>query len=234
MESDILAENLRIGYSSNLILAKIDKLKIKRGEIVSIVGESGIGKTTFLKTIARLIKPIEGRVRILGNYDEIERGRLGYIPQKLGLIKHESVFSNVLEGAICNQTVLKSIIGLHEKEVIDSVDKAIALMELSDKKDEPVKELSGGQQRRVAIARTIAQNPKIILADEFLSELDDKTLESVWNVMLEFVNSKAITLIMVEHNIERAKLADRVFKMEIDDELSISFNTAVSVLKEVK
>ena len=234
MGSDILAENLRIGYSSNLILAKIDKLKIKKGEIVSIVGESGIGKTTFLKTIARLIKPIEGRVRILGNDDEIERGRLGYIPQKLGLIKHESVFSNVLEGAICNQTVLKSIIGLHEKEVIDSVDKAIALMELSDKKDEPVKELSGGQQRRVAIARTIAQNPKIILADEFLSELDDKTLESVWNVMLEFVNSKAITLIMVEHNIERAKLADRVFKMEIDDELSISFNTAVSVLKEVK
>ena len=234
MESDILAENLRIGYSSNLILAKIDKLKIKRGEIVSIVGESGIGKTTFLKTIASLNKPIEGRVRILGNDDEIERGRLGYIPQKLGLIKHESVFSNVLEGAICNQTVLKSIIGLHEKEVIDSVDKAIALMELSDKKDDPVKELSGGQQRRVAIARTIAQNPKIILADEFLSELDDKTLESVWNVMLEFVNSKAITLIMVEHNIERAKLADRVFKMEIDDELSISFNTAVSVLKEVK
>ena len=234
MENDILTENLRIGYSSNLILAKIDKLKIKRGEIVSIVGESGIGKTTFLKTIARLIKPIEGRVRILGNDDEIERGRLGYIPQKLGLIKHESVFSNVLEGAICNQTVLKSIIGLHEKEVIDSVDKAIALMELSDKKDDPVKELSGGQQRRVAIARTIAQNPKIILADEFLSELDDKTLESVWNVMLEFVNSKAITLIMVEHNIERAKLADRVFKMEIDDELSISFNTAVSVLKEVK
>ena len=221
MGSDILAENLRIGYSSNLILAKIDKLKIKKGEIVSIVGESGIGKTTFLKTIARLIKPIEGRVRILGNDDEIERGRLGYIPQKLGLIKHESVFSNVLEGAICNQTVLKSIIGLHEKEVIDSVDKAIALMELSDKKDEPVKELSGGQQRRVAIARTIAQNPKIILADEFLSELDDKTLESVWNVMLEFVNSKAITLIMVEHNIERAKLADRVFKMERDGEISV-------------
>ena len=215
------AKNLKIGYSPNTVLAQIDELNIERGEIISIVGESGIGKTTLLKTIAHLVKPINGKIEILGKENKPQRGDIGYIPQKLGLIKHESVFSNVLEGAVCNQTILKSIVGLHEENVINKVDEAIALMELSDKKDESVKKLSGGQQRRVAIARTIAQNPKIILADEFLSELDDKTLEIVWNIMLEFVKSKSITLIIIEHNVERAKVADRYFKMERDGEISV-------------
>ena len=215
------AKNLKIGYSPNTVLAQIDELNIERGEIISIVGESGIGKTTLLKTIAHLVKPINGKIEILGKESKPQRGDIGYIPQKLGLIKHESVFSNVLEGAVCNQSILKSIVGLHEEDVINKVDEAIALMELSDKKDEAVKKLSGGQQRRVAIARTIAQNPKIILADEFLSELDDKTLEIVWNIMLEFVKSKSITLIIIEHNIKRAKMADRYFKMERDGGISV-------------
>ena len=73
--------------------------------------------------------------------------------------------------------------------------------------------LSGGQQRRVAIARTMAQGAKLILADEFLSELDDKTANNVWNIMSEYVRSNEITLVIVEHNVERAKLADRCFEL---------------------
>jgi ABC-type lipoprotein export system ATPase subunit len=87
-------------------------------------------------------------------------------------------------------------------------------LKLSDKIDEPIKYLSGGQQRRVAIARTMAQGAKLILADEFLSELDDKTANNVWNVMYDYVKANQITLIIVEHNIERAKLADRCFKLQ--------------------
>ena len=104
------------------------------------------------------------------------------------------------------------------KKVIDKVKEAIELMDLSDKIDEPVKRLSGGQQRRVAIARTMAQGPKLILADEFLSELDDKTIENVWNTMVDYVESNNITLVIVEHNVERAKLAKRCFKLEKDNE----------------
>ena len=91
------AKNLKIGYSPNTVLAQIDELNIERGEIISIVGESGIGKTTLLKTIAHLVKPINGKIEILGKENKPQRGDIGYIPQKLGLIKHESVFSNVLE-----------------------------------------------------------------------------------------------------------------------------------------
>ena len=101
-------------------------------------------------------------------------------------------------------------------------------MNLADKIDEQIKRLSGGQQRRVAIARTIAQNPKLILADEFLSELDNKTVNSVWKTMLNYVEKENITLIVVEHNIERAKLAKRCLKLEYDKE------NGYSILKEVK
>ena len=226
MSNVIHADGLEIGYSPDNVLAKIKNLKIKKGEIVSIIGESGIGKTTFLKSIAQLINPLSGNLKVFDNSQV--RGRIGYIPQKLGLIKHETVFFNVLEGAICNESILRSISGFHEEEVITKVEESIKLMNLSDKIDEQIKRLSGGQQRRVAIARTIAQNPKLILADEFLSELDNKTVNSVWKTMLNYVEKENITLIVVEHNIERAKLAKRCLKLEYDKE------NGYSILKEVK
>ena len=226
MSNVIHADGLEIGYSPDNVLAKIKNLKIKKGEIVSIIGESGIGKTTFLKSIAQLINPLSGNLKVF--YNSQVRGRIGYIPQKLGLIKHETVFFNVLEGAICNESILRSISGFHEEDVITKVEESIKLMNLADKIDEQIKRLSGGQQRRVAIARTIAQNPKLILADEFLSELDNKTVNSVWKTMLNYVEKENITLIVVEHNIERAKLAKRCLKLEYDKE------KGYSILKEVK
>ena len=218
MSSIIHIANLKIGYSPDAILSEINNLQIKKGDIVSIIGKSGIGKTTFLKNIAHLVNPISGTLKVFDSDKAPNRGVIGYIPQKLGLIKHETVYSNVLEGAICNQSILRSISGFHEEKVIDKVKEAIELMDLSDKIDEPVKRLSGGQQRRVAIARTMAQGPKLILADEFLSELDDKTIENVWNTMVDYVKSNNITLVIVEHNLERAKLAKRCFKLEKDNE----------------
>ena len=215
MTYSINADNLKIGYSK--ILAEINKFKIKQGEIISIIGKSGIGKTTFLKTIANLINPMEGKLSIFDTEPKKERGLVGYIPQKLGLVKHGSVFSNVLQGAVCEEPVWRSITGFHEKRTLEKVQDSIEIMDLKEKIDEPISKLSGGQQRRVAIARTMAQNPRIILADEFLSELDAKTAENVWKNMLNYVKEKNITLVIVEHNIEWAKLADRCFEMELKE-----------------
>tara|TARA_B100001123_G_C15022715_1_gene912169 strand:+ start:78 stop:773 length:696 start_codon:yes stop_codon:yes gene_type:complete len=210
----INASNLKIGYSKNTVLALVEELEIQQGEIVSIIGESGIGKTTLLKTIANLIKPIEGTLETFEEEVITVRGRVGFIPQKLGLIKHETVFANVMEGAICNESIWRSIIGFHEQRTIDTVQETIEQMNLSDKINESVKRLSGGQQRRVAIARTIAQKPRLILADEFLSELDDNTADNVWKTMLDYVKANSITLVIVEHNVNRAKAAQRCFSME--------------------
>ena len=227
MSSVVSAVDLKIGYSSSLVLASIDNLQVDKGEIISIIGESGIGKTTLLRNIAKLQKPIDGELQLFGSSSYPGRGNVGYIPQKLGLVKHETVYFNVLEGAICHESMLKSIFGFHDQKVVNNVEKSISLMKLLDKIDEPIKFLSGGQQRRVAIARTMAQGAKLILADEFLSELDDKTADNVWNVMYDYVKANQITLIIVEHNIERAKLADRCFKLERG-------NADYSVLVEVE
>ena len=213
MTGQIHAENLRIGYSANSVLAQISNFNVESGDIVSIVGKSGIGKTTFLKTIANLVEPIGGKLTVFGKSPERIRGRIGYIPQKLGLLKHDTVYGNVLQGAICHESIWRSTFGFHEPKVIDRVNETIEIMNLKDKIHEPVKRLSGGQQRRVAIARTIAQNPKIILADEFLSELDDETANDVWSLMLDYVNSNSITLLIVEHNLDRASQAEKCFKM---------------------
>ena len=106
-------------------------------------------------------------------------------------------------------------------------------MGLSEKIYEPIRRLSVGQQRRVAIARTMAQSPKIILADEFLSELDEKTLEMVKTEVVEFVRNESSTLIVVEHDVSRAKsIADRM--LVIDDgrvNPFISRTTALEVKK---
>ena len=217
MSSVVSAVNLKIGYSSSSVLASIDNLQIGNGEIISIIGESGIGKTTLLRNIAKLQKPLDGELLIFGSSSYPARGNIGYIPQKLGLVKHETVYFNVLEGAICHESIVKSIFGFHDQKVVDKVEESISLMNLLDKIDTPIKYLSGGQQRRVAIARTMAQGAKLILADEFLSELDDKTADNVWNVMYDYVKANQITLLIVEHNIERAKLADRCFKLEKGD-----------------
>ena len=222
MTGQIYAENLRIGYSANSVLAQISNFNVESGDIVSIVGKSGIGKTTFLKTIANLVEPIGGKLTVFDKSPERIRGRIGYIPQKLGLLKHDTVYGNVLQGAICHESIWRSILGFHEPKVIDRVNETIEIMNLKDKIHEPVKRLSGGQQRRVAIARTIAQNPKIILADEFLSELDDETANDVWTLMLDYVKSNSITLLIVEHNLDRASQAERRFKMTNSAESSFS------------
>ena len=225
--SVIHAKNLKIGYSENAVLGIIEKLEIQQGEIVSIIGESGIGKTTFLKTIANLVKPIEGILETFEEDGVTVRGRVGFIPQKLGLIKHETVFANVMGGAICNESIWRSITGFHEEKTIDIVNEAIKQMNLSDKINEPVKRLSGGQQRRVAIARTIAQKPRLILADEFLSELDDNTADNVWRTMLDYVKTDSITLVIVEHNVSRAKSAQRCFSMQKEENKKFAILTEV-------
>ena len=201
---------MSIGFSQPLV-SKIN-LTIQPGEIVAIVGISGLGKTTLLRTIAGLIPKLSGR--IIGNIRT--RGGIGYIPQRLGLVRHASVYHNVELGARCGVKVKTSDGNLlnWSRRKSEVIHNTVKLVGLSEKIDEPIRRLSGGQQRRVATARAIAQSPELILADEFLSELDKENSDSIILLMKEYVKNTQCGMLLVEHHLERAvQIADRIIDL---------------------
>lgn len=196
--------DLVIGY--NEPLCEPITLEVRPGEIIAILGSSGIGKTTLVRTIAGLVRPLEGD---FGLHVE-RRGGLGYIPQRLGLVRHATVAHNVSLGARLNIPWSRTMFKERKERTYD----AIRTLGIEEKASEPVRRLSGGQQRRVATARTLAQRPQLMLADEFLGELDQHNVDIVLGAVQGLV-SKGTAVIMVEHHEDNAKeFATRVWEIK--------------------
>ena len=204
----IQLRNLNIGYTKSLV--KDITVEINSGDRVAIIGPSGIGKTTLLRTIAGLIAPVSGEIdnRFTG------RGQIGYIPQKLGLVRHSSARNNILLGARTRKSRLHPpFLGVGE-QLNKEVDQLMEKLGISDVSDEPVRILSGGQQRRVAIARALIQKPKLIVADEFLGELDADNIDSIIEVLETQLSEINATLVMVEHQEYFARsIASRIWRI---------------------
>ena len=212
--------NLSVGYDEPLI-SDIN-MEISQGETIAILGPSGIGKTTLLRTIAGLIRPLEGEVI----HDFPNRSGIGYIPQRLGLIRHSSVRSNVAIGARTRKPKWHPALFPLGSELNADIDSALAELSIEEFASNPVRILSGGQQRRVAIARALVQKPKLILADEFLGELDKENVDSIIQATKKLISETGSTLIMVEHDESRAyQIADRIWRIKdgkIVEEVSIN------------
>ena len=191
--------NAAIGFESSEPLLDSVNLEVFPGEIIGIIGRSGIGKTSLLRTIAGLIPPLSGEIEVSRSVGEI-----GYIPQRLGLITHQTVGYNVMMGALPRAPFWQSLFSMPGREYRDQARRAIESVDLSEKVLESISHLSGGEQRRVAIARSMVQQPTLLLADECLGELDADTAKGIISLITNLAKEQGTAAIVVDHNPVRA------------------------------
>lgn len=187
-------------------------LEVEKGEFLSIIGHSGSGKTTLLSIVGGILRPTSGRILFNGvdvyaQHDDAlsayRADRVGYIFQFASLLPVLSAQENLL---------LPVIFRTKSKASEEDMGRAVEYLEamgLKDKMDARPAQLSGGQQRRVAIARSLMNAPDIILADEPTGDLDEETEAEVMKFLRGKCRERGITFILVTHNSELAKEADR-------------------------
>lgn len=201
-------------------------LEIEKGEFVALVGPSGSGKSTLMHILGLLDRPSEGEYhfdgQLVGDLDDnqlayLRRDKIGFIFQQFNLMARSTALQNVMLPMIYSNTLRDARIQ-RAKELLEIVD-------LSDREDHMPSELSGGQMQRVAIARALANDPDLLFADEPTGNLDTKSGKHVMD-HLKKLNKKGTTLILVTHEDQLAKQADRIIKIK-DGKLSTKAQTAV-------
>ena len=204
-------DNVSKKYDGELVFKNVS-LKIKKGEVIAIIGKSGSGKSTLLKCINRLENIDDGIIKFKGidttKISVVElRQKIGIVFQDYNLFEHLTVLENLVIGLIKVKNISKE----------EGINKALSILkkvDLLDKKNKYPKELSGGQKQRVAIARTMLMKPDIILLDEPTSALDKDMKNSVLELIKELVDDN-MTLIIVSHEEDFInKVSDRIYKVD--------------------
>lgn len=188
-------------------------LDIADGEFLTIVGESGCGKTTLMKTINRLIPLTSGKIDVGGedifDFDPVLlRRRIGYVFQRIGLFPHMTVGENV--------ATVPKLLKWEEKDIRRRVDELLELVNLppDEFRDRMGKDLSGGQQQRVGLARALAGRPSIVLMDEPFGALDPMTRDQLQDDYRKMHEELELTTVMVTHDMTEALLmSDRIAVM---------------------
>jgi len=218
-----------LGYQNSFLLA-VD-VKIERGNLVSIYGESGAGKTSLLRLISGLLSPDEGFIKINNElwYDsntvinlKAQNRNIGFVFQDYALFPHMSIKENIA-------------FALPKNEGRSWLNELIKMIDLGSLQDRLPETLSGGQKQRVALARALARKPELLLLDEPLSALDHSMRSELQDHIMQLHNKMGLTTIMVSHDIgEISKMSDSVIHMKkgaiikIGSPLSIFSNREIS------
>ena len=190
-------------------------LEIERGEFVSLMGASGTGKSTLLNLIASIDQPDSGEIQIDGvDITRLSRSRLarwraanmGYIFQTHNLVPVLTAYEN-LELPLL-------LLPMSRAERRKRIEIALNAVDLIDRADHLPRQLSGGQEQRVGIARAIVAHPKVVVADEPTGDLDPDTSEQILRLLKRLNEQLNVTLLMVTHDQEAAAIADRQFRLE--------------------
>ena len=202
--NQIIINNLSKVYDNGFEALNKVNLEIKKGEIIALLGPNGAGKTTLISIICGIVTPSSGKVTV-ENFDIIKdyretRSRIGLVPQELTLELFETVFNNVSYSR-----------GLNGKKPNPAhIEKILKDLSIWDKKDQRLRQLSGGMKRRVLIAKALSHEPSILFLDEPTAGVDVELRRDMWKVV-EDLRKTGVTIILTTHYIEEAEaIADRV------------------------
>ena len=202
------------GETKTEVLKGID-LKIDAGEIVALVGPSGSGKSTLLQIAGLLDTPSGGAIYVAGENaskasdkkrTSLRQNYMGFVYQAHLLLPDFSALENVMMPML--------LAGVKESEAKARATKLLDMVGLSHRLTHRSGQLSGGEQQRVAIARSLANNPKLLLADEPTGNLDPKTAETVFQMLLDVVRQTGLSALIATHNPELAARMDRRITVE--------------------
>ena len=211
--------DLRKSYGA-LEVVKGVSIAVDPGEFVCLVGKSGCGKTTILSLLSGLEKPTQGIVTLGGNEitqsseDELalfRRENVGFIFQSFNLIPTLSAWENVALPLFPMK--------IPQEQQRQRALEMLGKMELDQRTEHLPSALSGGEKQRVAIARALVNHPKIIFADEPTGNLDSATGEAIMSILQRLNDEEGVAILMVTHEVELAKTADRLIRMK-DGEIS--------------
>ena len=203
-ENQILINGLSKVFDNGFNALKNINLKVKQGEILAMLGPNGAGKTTLISIICGIVTPSSGTVKIDG-FDIIKdyretRSRIGMVPQELNLESFETVFDTV--------SYSRGLYGKSPKP--KHIEKILKDLSLWDKKNQRLRQLSGGMKRRVLIAKALSHEPKILFLDEPTAGVDVELRKDMW-LVVEELRKTGVTIILTTHYIEEAEaIADRV------------------------
>ena len=203
-DNQIIINDLSKVYDNGFNALKKINLNVKQGEILAMLGPNGAGKTTLISIICGIVTPSSGTVNVDG-FDIIKdyretRSRIGMVPQELNLESFETVFDTV--------SFSRGLYGKSPKP--EHIEKILKDLSLWDKKDQRLKQLSGGMKRRVLIAKALSHEPKILFLDEPTAGVDVELRREMWMVVDE-LRKTGVTIILTTHYIEEAEaIADRV------------------------
>jgi putative ABC transport system ATP-binding protein len=212
LRTENLIKSFRTEEVETLALNKVN-LAVEGGEFVAIMGPSGCGKTTLLNILGLLDRPTIGRYWFdeteVSNMNELKRtrlrkGRIGFVFQSFNLIEELSVYQNIELPLL--------YLGISSKDRKRMVNEVMEKVKITHRKKNLPLQLSGGQQQKVAIARAIVSNPKIILADEPTGNLDSANGEEIMDLLTE-LNNEGTTVVMVTHSPADADKAHRIIQL---------------------
>ena len=221
-------------YSKGIAALNGINLTIEQGEFVFIVGDSGSGKSTLIRLLMKEIDPTSGTIIVNGqNLNRMKhrqipqyRRGIGVVFQDFRLLKDRNIYENIAFAQRVTETPTRII----KKKV----PAALSLVGIAQKYKAFTKELSGGEQQRVSIARALAKKPKLLLCDEPTGALDYETGKSILKLLQDTCRRDGMTVVIITHNAALAAMADRIIRVKSGHIYSVRMNEHITPVEQIE